>query len=148
MGRSKQWDEGLVVCLQLGIFTQDIILLLTCPDQGQSLFLDLRIPAFCLSHRLGCVGNRLPGFGFGFGFGVLFSLGRPLANMATFQGTQKSYYRHVKQGQDNTKHAHSETKTDKTNGHNTYTQRNNKEQVSIFTHKQTCTCTYSLVDVV
>ena len=27
--------------------------------------------------------------------GVLFNLGRPLANMATFQGTQKSYYRHV-----------------------------------------------------
>ena len=55
---------------------------------------------------------------------------------------------YVKQGQDNTKHAHSKTKTDKTNGHNTYTQRSDKEHVTIFMHKQTCTCTYSLVDVV
>ena len=35
--------------------------------------------------------------GTGTGTGILFNLGRPLASMhmATFQGTQKSYYRHV-----------------------------------------------------
>ena len=34
--------------------------------------------------------------GIGIGIGILFNLGRPLANMATLQGTQEiTYIRHV-----------------------------------------------------
>ena len=59
-------------------------------------------------------------------------------------GTQQ--YKDMYNKDRTTQNMHSKTKTDKTNGHNTYTQRNDKEHVTTFTHKQTCT--YSLVDAI